>query len=539
MDGTIRMRRGRDLLTAWLLAASILLPLPAAAQDRAAAAVETDENVVVSADALPPAEAPRSATCEALARDGYAQALLQATAAGAGLAPQILQPTRPPRNPDWTAAPLSAPGSPLPDPSDRRFGLSTSDLRGLQGDLVVGPEGAPVASATVANGADVVITMCRQMYQRGDFAPTYTPAEVRGEGELVSSPGGISSPGRTMLVRRDKTLPTAFAMFDEGRYQEALDWFRRAQRRLQPADGGDEASLFIGKINLLAPGDWADRQEGIRWLKRTATSPYNPMTDMPRFDPARADWTTAIGEAAIILGNLYRSGYDEIPADPAEARRWFDQALDVGYLPAAQVLGDMCFAGEGGQRDARRAVRFYRRAAEFGLPGAQFALGQILEFGDDRVEADLPEALRWYREAARAKHPGAQFALAVAYDRGNGVPADRTLATGFYKQAAIQGHAGAMAALGTSFYTGDGVTQDHAAARQWFAQAAERGDADGMVNLAVMAARGEGGDPDRVAAWRLLHSATLLRHQRAPQVLAALEAQMSPDERRGAAATLN
>ncbi|WP_052208657.1 tetratricopeptide repeat protein [Croceibacterium mercuriale] len=525
---------------AHLVSVTTLLPSVTTAQEAAAPLPpSTSDQVVVTGQVLPPAEAPRSATCEALVRDGHFQALLTTARGGDLLGPQILQSTRSPRNPDWAAAPLSPPGSPLPELGEQRFGLSPTDARGLQGGLVSGPDGAPLSIETVANNRDQAIALCRKIYQRGDFAPTYTATQIQLEGELVSGPGGISSPGRNMLVRRDTTLPMAFALFDLGRYEESLDWFRRAERRLQPAEGGEEAALFIGKINLLAPGEWADREEGIRWLKRTATSPYSPIDDMPRFDPDRPGWNTAVGEAAIILGNLYRSGFGDIPADPEEARRWFDKALDVGHLPAAQILGDMCFAGEGGRRDVPRAVRFYRRVAEFGLPTAQYALGQILEFGDDRVEPDQPEALRWYREAARASHPGAMFALAVAYDRGAGVPVDRVLATGFYKEAALQGHAGAMAALGTSFYTGDGVAQDHPVARQWFAQAAGLGDVDGMVNLAVMAARGEGGAPDRVAAWRLLHSASQRRHERAPTVLAALEAQMSPEERRAAASAMH
>lgn len=538
MTGRSDRQRGRTVLIAHLVGMAALLPSVTAAQGTVAPSPAAADQVVVTGQVLPPAEAPRSATCEALARDGQFQALLEATAGAGLLGPRILQATRAPRNPDWAAAPLSPPGSPLPELGDRRFGLASTDLRGLESGLVAGPDGAPLSIETVANNRDRAIALCRSIYQRGDFSPTYTAAQVRLEGELVTGPGGISSPGRNMLVRRDTTLPMAFALFDLGRYQESLDWFRRAERRLQPAEGGAEAALFIGKINLLAAGVWADREEGIRWLKRTATLPYSPTDDMPRFDPARPGWNTAVGEAAIILGNLYRSGLGDMAADPEEARRWFDKALDVGHLPAAQVLGDMCFAGEGGRREVPRAVRFYRRAAQFGLPTAQYALGQILEFGDDGVEPDQPEALRWYREAARASHPGAMFALAVAYDRGAGVPVDRALATGFYKEAALQGHAGAMAALGTSFYTGDGVAQDHPVARQWFAQAAGLGDADGMVNLAVMAARGEGGEPDRVAAWQLLHSASQLQHERAPVVLAALEAQMSPEERRAAAAAM-
>ena len=525
----VNLPRGcRALLVAGAMAGAVIAPVRAGAQEAAA-----DADVVVSGQREPPAEAPRSATCEALVRDGLFRALLNETAGGAVLAPQILLPTRVPRNPDWNAAPLSPPGSPLPELGETRFGVTQTDFGGEQtGAALSLTDFEPDPNGSVASNRDQAIRLCRATYERGSSGPSY-PSDTSGNGGIMlTGPGGITWPGRTMLVQRDETLPMAFALFDQGRYQEALDWFRRAEHRLPLADGGEEAALFIGKINLLAPGGWADREEGIRWLKWTAESPFNPMRDLPRFDPAQPERNSAIGEAAIILGNLYRTGFGEIAPDPKAARCWFDRALDVGHLPAAQVLGDMSFAGEGTKRDPRRAMRYYRQVAGYGLPSAQYALAQILEFGDDGVSRDLEEALRWYREAARARHPGALFALAVAYDKGQGVPADRTLATGFYKEAALQGHAGAMAALGTSFYTGDGVPQDHAAARQWFAQAAGQGDTDGMVNLAVMSARGEGGSPDRVAAWQLLDAATRLQHGRAPQVLAALEAQMSWEERR-------
>ncbi|WP_347303652.1 tetratricopeptide repeat protein [Croceibacterium sp. TMG7-5b_MA50] len=519
--------------------ATCAITAPLQAQEAAPSSPpQAGRDIEVTGQRRPEAEAPRYAKCEALARDGHFAAVqIALSQMGMGTVP-LLAPTRMPRNPDWNAAPLSPPGSPVPELGETRFGQARADLDPALVSIEPDDAAADPFGNSI-NSRDQAIALCQAAYQPGGADPNLRgnwpfSADWQDFGGRPASFVPGFNPAR--MVRNDRTLPTAFWLFDQHRYEESLDWFRRASRRLSSNSGGVEAALFIGKLNLLAPGAWANREDGIKWLKKAATSRFNPQQDLPVFDPEQPERNTAVGEAAVILGNVYRHGIGGVAPDMEEARRWYDRALDVGHLAAAQIMGDMSFEGVGTRRNVRRAVRYYRQAARFGLPSAQYSLAQLLEFGDEGVPQDLEEALGWYREAANAGHPGALFALAIAFDRGEGVPRNLDTALGFYKQAALLGHSGAMTSLGTMFYDGDGLPQDLAAAREWFRHAAERGDADGMANFAVMASKGEGGPTDKVAAWHWLTRATAARHERASMMLSALEAQLSPEERRALSA---
>lgn len=498
---------------------SFLLAGVAAAQERPA----TD--VTVTGRRMPGAEAPRSATCEALVRDPFFRAQLEAGKGDAFMGPRVLLPTRMPRNPDYAAAPRVPAGSPLPDLAKGRFGV---------GDPVYGQEGpitqfADVTEAVAAAGdmtvaepgtgqsmdRDAAIGACRAAFSRGSSA---------GAG------------GRAMIARRDETLPMAFALFDQGRYAEALDWFRKAEGKLQLRDGGDEAALFIGKLNLQGLGSKSDPVEGVRWLKKVAQAPFDPVLETPVFDPMQPERNTAVGEAAVMLGNIYRAGFGPVARDPAEARKWYERAYDVGHIAAAKAVGDLYYAGAGTPRDAKKAASWYRKGASFGHASAQFSLAELLYDGDEGVPQDRAMAFTWYRAAARAEHPGALYALARGYDLGEGGEPDPKRAIVLYKGAALLGHAGAQVAIGTYFYEGKQLAKDDATARRWFEAAAKQGDRDGMFNLAAMMARGEGGAKDVPRAWVWLGEAARRGHASAGRAMSALEQRMSEPERQAVSA---
>ena len=122
----------------------------------------------------------------------------------------------------------------------------------------------------------------------------------------------------------------------------------------------------------------------------------------------------------------------------------------------------------------------------------------------------------------------AALALAVAYDKGDGLPADPQKALSLYKIAAVGGEAEAQAALGTYFYEGGtDLGKDLVQARAWFREAAIRGDLDGMVNLSAMLIKGEGGEADPVRAWAWLTLASGAGRQDAALGLTGLERRMN------------
>ena len=531
-----------------------LLAVPAA---QAQTSPEDKTPVTVTGQRMPTAEAPRSATCEALARDPFFRAQLAAGGGEPLMGPRYYLPTRMPRNPDYSAPPKVPAGSPLPELPKSRFGQrnlvtnggsQTADPGDFGGMSV--SDAGDAASLSEQGSIENAVLNCRNGYSRGldsgNVSAGGFPAASSARAEMgpmsmdpavrMASANGRFVQARAFIVSRDRTLPQAFALFDQGRYAEALGWFRKAAAKLPMRDGGDEAALFVGKLYLQGLGAQSDPAEGVRWLKKVASAPFNPTSELPVFDPRQPERNTAIGEAAVILANLYRRGFGGIPSDMEEARKWYARAGAVGHVPATKMLGDLYYEGLGAPRDVKKAAGLYRQAATLGYPAAGFALAEILAGGEDGVAQDRKEALRWYVAAARYGHAGALYALGRAYDLGEGVGADQQLAIGYYKAAALNGSAAAMTAMGTYFYEGKLVPKDLAVARQWFEAGASGGDADGMVNLAAMLVQGDGGAKDVVRAWVLLKRAGALGHASAARGAVALEGRMSPAEKAAAEA---
>lgn len=522
---------------AWgMLLGGVLLAAAGQGQAQTTTPPAEQDQVTVTGQRMPAAEAPRSSTCEVLARDPFLRA--------SGLAARAYLPTRPTRNPDYNAAPSVPPGSPLPELSKVRFGVR--DVEGADVPTSFGPSALDGTAADMGSAASLdqnslasAIASCRGAYARGvgdtsasggstGFIPANSGALETGaamfEPEWRAAAGNARQlEARSFIASRDTNLPMAFALFDQGRYGEALDWFRKASNKLQMREGGDEAALFVGKIYLQGLREQSDPAEAVKWLKRAATAPFNSTNEMPMFDPREPDRNTAVGEAAVILANIYGAGFGPVAKDPPQAREWYERASKVGHVPGAKRLGDIYYEGIDTLRDVAKAVSWYRRAATLNHPGAQVALADILWDGEDGAPQDRKEALGWYQAAARNGSAAALYALGRAYDLGEAVKPDTELAMGFYKTAALGGNAAAKVAMGTYFYEGKQVPKDLAVARKWFEAGAAANDADGMFNLAAMMARGEGGDKDVGKAIALLRRAALQGHEAAPRAIAALQ----------------
>jgi TPR repeat protein len=113
-------------------------------------------------------------------------------------------------------------------------------------------------------------------------------------------------------------------------------------------------------------------------------------------------------EAQNELGNLY---WDSRPPDKRKAVRWFRLAADQGHASAQFNLGSALMMGEGVRRDRATAVEWFRRAAEQGHIGAQCNMGRVYD-GGEGATPDPKEAARWYRMVAERGDVDAQFHLA-------------------------------------------------------------------------------------------------------------------------------
>lgn len=136
-------------------------------------------------------------------------------------------------------------------------------------------------------------------------------------------------------------------------------------------------------------------------------------------------------------------------------------------------------------------------------PAEQFLLGKKYDKGEG-LPADKTLALTWYRKAAEQGFPEAQLLLGFIYDQGIGVPQDYTQAIAWYRKAAEQGYAKAQFNLGAMYDEGTGVLQDYQAAAEWYRKAAEQGYAKAQFNLGSMYFAGEGVPKDNALAYMWL-----------------------------------
>lgn len=121
------------------------------------------------------------------------------------------------------------------------------------------------------------------------------------------------------------------------------------------------------------------------------------------------------------------------------------------------------------------AVKWYRKAAEYGHAPSQFELGFCHKFGRG-VARDEQEATEWYRCAAERGHAEAQKELGFRYSYGKGVIKNQAEAVKWFRKAAEQGVAGAQVVLGCYYLDGIGVGKDEAEGIKWYRKAAQQGD---------------------------------------------------------------
>ena len=136
----------------------------------------------------------------------------------------------------------------------------------------------------------------------------------------------------------------------------------------------------------------------------------DPMQDGARYYE-QGDYVRAMGtwrplavqgnaEAQNDLGLLYLDGKG-VPANLAEAVRYFQLSAAAGSAPGQNNLGGLYRDGRGVARDYARAAKWFAASASQGNAAGMYNLGLMYELGQG-VKADPVEAAVWYALAAEA-----------------------------------------------------------------------------------------------------------------------------------------
>lgn len=116
-----------------------------------------------------------------------------------------------------------------------------------------------------------------------------------------------------------------------------------------------------------------------------------------------------------------------------------------------------------------------RRAAEQGIPAAQFRYAQMLQRGEG-VPASADTARLWMARAAQNGNVRAMHSAGAMYINAEATPENQEEAARWFEQAALHGVRDSQFNLALLFQSGYGVPQSPADAYAWFLIAANGGD---------------------------------------------------------------
>ncbi|KQY95220.1 Localization factor PodJS [Caulobacter sp. Root1455] len=124
----------------------------------------------------------------------------------------------------------------------------------------------------------------------------------------------------------------------------------------------------------------------------------------------------------------------------------------------------------------RTGLDSLRKAANLGLPRAQFYLAKMYEVGEGGVKKDLVEARRWTERAATAGEARAMHNMALYYYKGEGGERNSTKAASWFRKASDLGLVDSQFNLAQLYEGGWGVSQNPTEAYKWYLIAARSGD---------------------------------------------------------------
>ncbi|HEX2255688.1 MAG TPA: tetratricopeptide repeat protein [Afifellaceae bacterium] len=192
-----------------------------------------------------------------------------------------------------------------------------------------------------------------------------------------------------------KTTPgeafrSGYAAYKKGETQEAVEALSFA------AEKGHAAALWK-LARMYATGD------GVQEDDAKAFHIYSRIANENADGNPRGRDAPFIADAFVALGGYLRSGVPGgIQPDEGRARRFFAYAASYFGDPEAQYqLAGMYLRGQGGEKNERQAVRWFKLAAEKGHARAQAAFGQAL-FKGIGVARNQTRGLMWLDLAARS-----------------------------------------------------------------------------------------------------------------------------------------
>jgi TPR repeat protein len=246
--------------------------------------------------------------------------------------------------------------------------------------------------------------------------------------------------------------------------QEAADWYRRVAEQGHPV-GQDR----LGEMYRAGDGVERDKVQAIAWYQKSARQGYASAMfhlgaayfngdgvsvddglsyawfllasqagnaaaaeGVRRAEAQRKDWIITDGYKKI--AQMYDAG-DSLPANPAEAERWWLKAAERRDHDAEIALADKLLNGQGARQDANEARHWCSEAARDGDSRGAYCLGYIYQngLGVKRGRRGGEKVLR--ARSDKSKRPGSQGARSHT---GEGGKVDLVGACVLYAELAVK-----------------------------------------------------------------------------------------------------
>lgn len=239
------------------------------------------------------------------------------------------------------------------------------------------------------------------------------------------------------------------------------------------------------------------------------------------------------GKANMMLGDLYRNPdknpqrfmkennetYKQkdqyIQNSYKRALLWYRKAAELGITDAWTCIGQMYEEGYGIEKSYKDALENYKKAADNNNAEAIYYLGKMYEEGMG-VDKDINKAIELYLKSTELGSVSAQRRLGDLHFHGIGLTQSYNKAMEYYLKAADHGDTISKSSIGYMHLFGYGVKKDYNKAFQWYSQAAECGNGDAQYNLGSLYQNGQGVSKDLVKSIQWFMKAA---YQKQPQAL--------------------
>lgn len=171
---------------------------------------------------------------------------------------------------------------------------------------------------------------------------------------------------------------------------------------------------------------------------------------------------------------------------------------------AQETVEDICQKGKDAlaSKNYEQAVQYFRQAAEQNCAEAQFQLGDLYIYYDDKgISHDYDEAIYWLRRAAEQGYVKAHTYMGLCYENGLGVANNMDKAIQCYRYAAEKGEARAQSCLGNCLKIGKGVEQSEEDAVYWRRRSAEQGFTQACYNMGVYYIEHQNPNAEKALFW--------------------------------------